>query len=230
MKLRTFIFVILLSLLGLQFALGQEKPKAELINETGKIHCCHPEFQQLLQEVENKYAKGYIIIYGEKVNKLKNYLYEQSIRSLYSYRNNPNIVILRGKSEDEIRTQFWVVPNGAEIPTFEVEQWDYKLKIDKPLKIYDWFHYDEGGGDGVCDMLYQEIYTSRFLLANPELNANLVIYAKTPSKFKNLKSKLIKHFEQDFKITKNRLSFFHIPVENPSGNGEIWLVPKRRKA
>ncbi|HRH43328.1 MAG TPA: hypothetical protein PKY82_16970 [Pyrinomonadaceae bacterium] len=224
------ILTSLLLIFAFQFCFGQEKPVARQINETGRINCCWGDFQQLLLEIENTKSKGYVIIFGEKENKLKNYLYEQSIRSLYSYRDNPTIVILHGRSESEIRTQFWVVPNGAEIPTFEEEQWDYTLAINKPLKIYDWFDYGEGGGDGVCDMLYQEIYTSRFLLANPELNANLVIYAKTAKKFKSIKSKLIKQFEEDFKITKNRLSFFHILGENPVGNGEIWLVPKRRKS
>ena len=66
MKLRQFIFIILLILLGLQFVVGQEKPQAILQDNFSVNNCCDLDarrlyFSNLLDEDKN--STGYIIIH-----------------------------------------------------------------------------------------------------------------------------------------------------------------------
>ena len=81
MKLHKLFFTILILFTSFQICFGQEKPQAELIDNSDKVDCCRPVFQYFLSEIINSNADGYIIIFGDKNNKLENYLYEQSIKS-----------------------------------------------------------------------------------------------------------------------------------------------------
>lgn len=222
------LLTISLLIFAFQISFGQKD--AKLIDEQGKIDCCYPSFQILLQEISDSNSKGYIIIFGDKTNKLNSYLYEQQIKSWVGFRDNPNILILHGKSEEKIRTQFWVVPEGAKPPDFQEETWDYSLSIKKPLKLYQDFNYLEYGSDGVCDFSFYELYTSIFLRANPNLNANLIIYEKSVPKFTTKKLELLKLFNEQYKIPSNRLRFFQKSIKESWSNGEIWLIPQKKKS
>lgn len=220
--MKSFLASLIL-ILAFQLCFGQEKLKAELLDETGSIDCCYPNFQMFLSELEKSNSQGYIIIYGNKNNKLGNYRYEQSIKSWYGFRGNPKIHILHGKSEESIRIQFWKVPDRAEKPNFQEEPWDYSLfNIKRPFLLYD-----GNSDDGVCMFIFEESYISKILLASPDLNLNLVIFADSQKNFRQTKAKLLRKFVTNFSVPKNRLRTF-FSKEKSMQEVEYWLVPKKK--
>ncbi len=99
-------------------SLSTEMPKASVLSEFGKspngqIRMLVDNFFLELQN--NPTAQGYIFDYGmrkEVAEREKNFRNHIVFRSQDASR----ITFVRGKVEKEIRTQLWIVPEGAEPP------------------------------------------------------------------------------------------------------------------
>lgn len=74
------------------------------------------QFDGFMVELNNNpNAQGYIIIYGSDREAVKR---QKQIRNAIAFRkyDAARSTIVRGGKEEVIRTQFWIVPEGAEPP------------------------------------------------------------------------------------------------------------------
>lgn len=97
---------------------SSEKPNAALLEEfaavpNGQIRSYLDNFFYTLQQ--NPTAKGYIFVYGKKTDVAKR---ERLYRNHITFRKfDPSqIKFGKGKIGTELKTQLWIVPEGAEPP------------------------------------------------------------------------------------------------------------------
>ena len=231
MKLQKVSIVLVVLFASLQICFGQEKPKAELVDEFGKIVC---EDLQVRTDIfyrnglgSNSSSTGYIVINGSKNNSLEKYLLEVRFKSaIISNKYDFNrVVFIHGKDGDSTHGQFWIVPAGADKPDFNEANWDYALpELNKASKFYErnWENFDD-----ICPSninLSEELY-AKILLGNPNFRGNFVINRNSS---KNIKKELLKTFVNKYKIPANRLKFFYDANGYPD-NVEYWIVPPKRK-
>ena len=94
-------------------------PKTKMLIEFGKVS--NGEFKSIIDKLfielqSNPTAQGYILIYGmsKQVAARERLLRNQIV---FRSQDGSRITFVRGKAERIIRTQFWIVPDGAESPT-----------------------------------------------------------------------------------------------------------------
>ena len=119
----------------------------------------------------------------------------------------------------------WLVPTGAEKPDFEEQKWDYTFpEKTKPFVLYTKYAY----ADDICLPVSDEEFASKLLLANPNMNAHLVIFTNSIKQFNQTKNKLIKEYTKTYKIPPNRLKVFYAK-KTEQVELEFWLVPKNKR-
>jgi hypothetical protein len=119
------LFLILVLMSSFVFAQTEDKtpvdprPEAVKLEEFGKatngfVKMLFDNFMAKLQA--DPTAQGYIINYGSN-REIR--IREKQIRNAIAFRryDTARITIVRGGNEKVIRTQFWIVPAGAETPT-----------------------------------------------------------------------------------------------------------------
>lgn len=128
--------------------------KSELIDEFGQLGHCDfgGRIDTFLADLQNKStATGYIIVYqGADVlpAKYEDPGAERMIRNHINFRNfdMQRVVIISGGFRDEMRTQLWIVPAGAEPPVPSDTVPAPKIPVDKTF-LFDktYIHSDETG-------------------------------------------------------------------------------------
>ncbi len=232
MKLQKFIFTFLILLITFQFCIAQEKPKADLVEEFGVVNWSNFRhlFDRFLTEIINTpYSKGYIVIYGDKDEPINKYYREIQLKKHISFRNfdENRLVFLYGDEKEGIKTQFWKVSNNADIPGFDEGDWNYKLpQTVKPTIIHQTLDFSEVGDPNLSIEFYIEFY-SKFLKANPDSRAHLVIYEDSTKGFYQTRKQMLRELVSKNKIQRNRLKFFY--VKSKKSNIEFWFVPKIAK-
>jgi len=101
-----------------------QSEKAEKIDEFGKLGECEfgARFDNLLATLQNKTnAEGYIIFYqGKDVLPAEygNNVNERRARNHIAFRNfdSAHLTFVNGGFREEVSTELWIVPNGAEPP------------------------------------------------------------------------------------------------------------------
>jgi hypothetical protein len=118
------LFLLLFVMNFATFAQTQEKPKQDNLHkaykviEFGKVSVSEFRaiFDSFFVELQNNLtSQGYIINHGSDRAVAAR---ERLIRSKINFRNfDPiRITFIRGKVSKEIKTEFWIVPEGAEPP------------------------------------------------------------------------------------------------------------------
>lgn len=218
-----FIISIVLLILSFQVSFGQEKPKAELVDEFGMIDCCHPTFDMFLSELIETNSVGYVVIYKNKNNPIESYYYEVSVKSHFMARNIKNIKFVQGRTENSTRTELWKVPQNADKPDFDEEKWDYSF----PGKTKSFVFYSDSGVDGIC-IFFIDLYFQNILSGNKFANLNVIIYANSQQQFLQKRKELRNNLINNYDIEQNRLKFFKkAKTKNVLENAEYWLVPKK---
>jgi len=259
MKLRRLFFTFLLLLAAFQVCFSQEKPKAVLFSEFGKV--CSGEFtahlNAYIKEIANNPTMtGYLIFYGEKsLPEGKNQNYYRATQYLLRFRrfDISRIVFSRGENRETMLTQFWIVPAGASPPIPDKSFVEHKVvsttlfdngfadfnRFYEHLDIYinafvDYDNLDIYGNAFLvsgCDFSPNRNAFAKVLLANKNLDGHLIIYTKF-GKGKN-RAKRIANF-----ALKELVENFKIPPTRLKtiygGNRgepeiEFWLVPKDEK-
>ncbi len=232
MKSQKMFLVLIILFVSFQIGFGQEKPKAELIDEFGKANCedFWARFDNFFNVLQNEpTSTGYIIIYGEKNSLPANLGYEKLTNGIVRFRNlDPNrLVIIRGEEKDSIHIEFWKVPAGAENPTFVAGNWDLTVKQNKPFILRG---YSEG--DGICPTNTSIKLFADYLKSNPNMRAHIVITGKAIENFANTEKDLSNQLVNEHKISPNRLKFFYVKDKTfpyDFADVEFWLVPQKRK-
>jgi hypothetical protein len=120
------LFLILVVMSSVAFAQIDEKPKAYLFDEFGKISRGkwrkHIEkFKAKLQENRwsKKFSDGFVINYAVNVNELKkaeSFARDFLFENCYDCFGNSRIIFIRADFVKNQKTQLWIVPADAEPP------------------------------------------------------------------------------------------------------------------
>jgi hypothetical protein len=123
------LFLILIVMCSTAFAQIEEQPKANLFDEfekatNGNVKMRMDSFFTELSN--NPTSQGYIINFGTGREIAKR---EKQIRNAIDFRryDAARIVIVNGGFRGTVRTEFWIVPAGAETPVIK----DVSNKIDE---------------------------------------------------------------------------------------------------
>lgn len=226
-----------------QDGFSQEKSNPVLIDEFGKI--CSEElmarYDNFLNALNNQpNATGYFLFYGDKSVEGRNLNYISYLTEVYPWNrgfDKNRFILLRGKNQDQMKVQFWLVPAGTSPPKPEEEYIESRITsttlFDKNwADFHRWYGeleiYQMGFLDLGCEFSPNIEAFAEKLLSNPELTGYLVVYtkfgrgAKRGNQVGNFALKdLIKYR----KVPRNRLKMIY------GGNRkepeiELWFVPK----
>lgn len=211
-----------------QLCFGQEKPKAEIIDVIGKATC--DDLTSRLESVSSSLnlrpnSKAYIITFGDKINQFEKYHREQLIKGYSGFvKINPNrLVFLHGKDKENVESEIWIVPEGANKPVFEEDNWDYKVpQIKKPFIIYNNLFVQD-----TCPSIFSISFYSQLLIANSNFYGHLVIYEETAKKFRQVEKELLDEIVGQSKVPRNKIKTFY--VKNELSDVDFWIVPRKKR-
>ena len=227
----TRLFLILL--LFLAFSVGansQESPKAVLIDEFGSIGCedLSGRLDVFLNELNSKpNSKGYVVISTNPDVAARLAWRERFIDGYARYRrfDENRILIVRGILQEPIQTQMWVIPQGTRFTTQLQSEHRYDLTTSlKKTKFYS--DFDDGGP---CYTNPPFRILSKYLKANPDLNANIAIGSTSSKSFRKTKEEIIKSFRKDYGTGPSQLRFFWVRTQYEPEIFELWLIRRRAR-
>lgn len=237
MKLQKIILNYLILLFAFQICFGQEKPKAELVDEFGNI--TWEDFVQRLDQLfvtlwNKEDSSAYIVIYkgkaeGDKSN--QGIRYEQWAKGHIRVRGGSDknrIFIIRAEDKNALRIQLWVVPAGAEKPVFNETEWDLTIPSNKKSFIFTTTESNNGLATP-AEHLSLNLF-SELLEVNPAARGNFVIRARSKREFREEQTLIIKTVEK-YKIPTSRLRFFFIRENKQRWDypqTEVWIVLKNK--
>jgi hypothetical protein len=223
-------------------AIGQNPPKAELIDEIG-IDCSEmvmASYDGFLSRVhQNPAAKGLILLNGDETTEGRNIAYFNYLSKWYPQVRQVKdlrLEFIRGSNQKKTRVTFWLVPAGAENPLIEPFR---RAQIDKTSR-YDVatgdlrksgsrsFLYDAGFYELGCSFGPNLVGFVDELKRNNTLDGYLVVYT-TFGKGRTHGNKVAKFAVADlmkkFKISRARIKTLY-GGNREDGQVEFWLVRK----
>lgn len=211
-------------------AISAQAPKAEIIDQFGRINC-----DDFLARIDNFFVQiksrpnsmGYAVIYRKKDSLFAGLLPERFLLDTISNwkLDRTRLTIVRGEERDETEIEFWVVPEGAEKPRFPEAALDFTISPGrKPFVL------QSNVDDGICPVYNLDLgHASEFLTANPASRINAAISSNINNKeFRTLKAKLLTNARSS-NIDPTRIRFFRGKLRD-NATVEIWFVPRRARA
>lgn len=219
-----------------------QETEARLIDEFGKL--CSEDLAArydvyLGDLLKNPAVTAYIVFHGDKSIEGTNLNFIAALTNYLKVRgfDASRFKILRGENQDEMFTQFWLVPAGASPPKIEndfvMEKISATIRFDKswadfykPLgktEIYSNYFTDWG-----CDFSPNVGEFSRVLLSDENLTGYLVIYGNKKSRAEKVVKFAVNDLIKNHKIPRNRLKTIY-GGESEEPQIEFWFVPKNDK-
>ncbi len=224
MKSAKILLILICLFVVSQISFGQEKTQAVLFDEMGNPNCetLAARTNGLLTQLNNEpTSQGYAVFYGDNKYLRRKLALELwlngEIKSMKF--DSSQIIKIRGAEIGNTRIQFWIVPAGAEKPSFNEEKWNLVF----PAKTKPFIFHDDYS-DQICSYVSFEKVFAEYLNANPEAHGHIVIHEKSLKKYEKRKKETQNLLSE---ISKNQLRYFY--VKNDSSNVEFWLVPRKQK-
>jgi len=246
MKLLSLFLFILISLTSLQSGFSQESPEAQLYDEFGNI--CSEEFmarydRYIASLYNDPNSMGYVLFYGDETVEGSNLNFIKGIKNYTNFRrfDPARIVVVRGANQAELKTQFWIVPAGANLPKpekeFAAKEISKTTRFDKNwadfYKQYDgkWAIYSDNFYDLGCSFAPNMSVFSEILLSNPDLTGYLVFYTefgKGAKRANQVAAFAVRDLMKNYKVPRSRLkTIYGGSREEPEI--ELWFIPKGDK-
>jgi hypothetical protein len=225
MKSPKYIVIFLSLFLTFQPAFSQANKSPNLVDEFEFLIYDHLRGRLdafLLEVADSPNATGFIVIYGDKTRPISKYHYEILLKEHIVYRKYSlnRFVFLHAKDEEKLRVQFWKGFGNENRPDFESGEWNYQLASNiKPFIFHKKSWIVEDGFETFSTAFY-----AKFLKANPNLRANLIIHEKSRNEFQKTKGSIEAELVAKNKVPQNQLRFFH--VKSNKTDVEFWIVPK----
>lgn len=227
MKILLNLFLLILAF---QVSSGQEKPKAKIIDEFGKIHC-----DDFLARMDNLFndanaepsSSAYVLIHSNPNNIDNNKNIEMFRGWIFGHveaRNfdNERISVVKTETDNSFKMQFWIVPKGAELPLKFKEVKPPFSKITKAT-----LYHKDSWENSICGSDRFKRYAES-LKNDVQLQGNIVIYDSTKKSILETQDYLTKSLIERYKVTRNRFKFFH-RKSREIYDVEYWLVPKKNR-
>ena len=138
--------------------------------------------------------------------------------------DDSNISYIFADGRDDIYMQFWEIPPNTSPPEYNEVPHDYKLAdLSKPVMIDNLYKKV-----AYCPLSFDMKFYARFLNANPNIDAKIVIYEKTLPAFEKEKLKYFQELTESEQIPPQRITFVKGKF-NSVPDAEFWLVPVKKK-
>ncbi len=208
---------------------GQETPKAVLVDEFGDLPC-----GDLLARLDYFYVElsndpestGFVTIANSPEGR-RDSVFQQRWIELYTRLrrfDSTRLKIVRSSSEGEMRTSFWRLPSGAAEPDVDVDpSYEIPPTINKPFI----FGVDELYGQVECSDNSVDIF-GKFLAANPNSRANLVFRDPSTSVARRSSVEVVAELVEQHGIARNRIRVFIVKPQKTVGQEpvtELWYLP-----
>ncbi len=227
MRSSKIIFTFLILLVSVLFCVGQEKPKAVLIDQFGRIPCDQflARFDNFFEEMRKQPgAAGYTIIYAEPDSLRDELRYEFWISDHIKYRKFPADLFhtTRVRRAGPMKIELWRIPAGAKVPALNGELWTSILPAN-----FTAFEFGTNMGE-MCSGFNAALY-AEFLIANPTIQARLLVTAKSAKAAAKLGEPYIEDLVKEFGIPRERFRISY-KNRNPQLYGiKYWLEPAKKK-
>jgi hypothetical protein len=229
MKVRTFYFAFVWSLLGLQICFGQAKPQAQLIDQLGDEACAISliRIDNFLQTLhENPSSVGYAVIHPGPATFERGVRIERMLKAkFYDRKFDPaRVHMIRSDNRPSSSVEFWVVPPGASPPAFVAAEWNVAaLDLKRP------FVFGGYSDDSDCWLFVPEDY-ARLIKENKDLRGHIVFLNYNRKYGAEEANRWIKILTADYGIPRRKLRLFFAAENKPSlASVEFWVVPPRRR-
>ena len=227
MKAQKMFFVLIILFTSFQTCFGQEKPKAEQIDEFGIISCDDflARLDNLFNALKNEPdSTGYAIIYTEKDSRqLKRFETWINGQVYFAKFASNRLVIKYAEKEDDFRVVFWKVPAGANLPTFVEQKTSFVLPPSTKAFRLATSVYE------ICPTLSPKLYAN-YLQANPNVRGHIVVFNKSIREAKKDGEDWLKILTKEFNVSRNQLKvFYNKNYPYSESVTEFWLVPKKKE-
>lgn len=165
-------------------------------------------------------ATGYINIYGQKDETVKNHVLLWHIKNQIKTRgiDASRIKITTGELRTVGTTEFWIVPAGKQPPPVVLAEWDYK-PARNPQQINFCIQDKE---DPTAEFLIE------FLKYNPDFNGEVRIEETSVKRYRKIAKEAVAYLVKTGAASE-RLKTVHLKSQpRPNESYTIWLVPVSR--
>ena len=221
---RRFAFVVIIAVSLFGATLGQETPKAVLVDEFGFLQCGDllARLDAFMVELQNNPSdRGYVLISeAKRYPKAFQRIVETSIFTRRFDRERISIVLVGKEMGSE--GQFWRVPLGADAPAFKPTALP-EPDLTKP------FRYGSDDRVGICPTFSPDLF-AKLILDNPGSMARVVIAGPTVSSRLQTAKDVRETFERYTKLPADRISFYYLHrPEEWIWETEYWFIPAKRR-
>jgi hypothetical protein len=171
-------------------------------------------------------SRGLIILYAPKGGSILRYIFEGRVKGCFKMWkiDESNIAYIFAEGRDDIYMQFWEIPPKAPPPELTEVPHDYKLAdLSKPVMIDNLYKKVV-----YCPLSFDMKFYARFLKANPNIDAKIVIYEKTLTAYEKERLKYFQELTESEQIPPQRITFVKGKF-NSVPDAEFWLVPVKKK-
>jgi hypothetical protein len=197
---------------------GQDGPKAIQIDEFGKAtnDDLQARVDNFQAQISNGKSRGFVILYGSAWAK---YLNQRRIEGCNLMRRYPvdSLKFIFVENQDEVKVEFWKVPNGVESSRFTPTIPDYKLNELTTSMATDDF----------CPRHFDVDWYAHFMNANPTFSGRVVIDVKGEKAFQGRVHKYQIELER-LGVSKKRIRYFHRRLHGERDE-QFWLIPVRQR-
>jgi hypothetical protein len=172
-----------------------------------------------------------VIHNGKISNNRERFRYENYAKGHLAMREpsapKKRVFIIRAEDRDEFRIQLWLVPDGAEKPTFNEVKWGVSISPTAKPYIFTKTEWTEESLVSYAEYLVLDSF-SEYLEGNPTTRAHFVIKEKSKGRFHKEQSKITNLMVRKYNINPKRLRFFYVRENKPRWEYpqvEVWLVP-----
>jgi hypothetical protein len=238
-----FYFIVIV-VLALGVANGQEPPRAVLVDEFGNLPCDDllARLDLLAYAATEANSVGFVVLYPGK-NVFENVAYERAIRNNSAFRRFPDglIRVIKATRKDELKLEMWrSSPDNP--PVVQDVPFNYRLSdisrrtlfVDDSVEVFRFEGKLEYGSDGCVNEFSLDVL-SKILLTNPELSAEIIIFNRSSREARKLSRLLVDAAIAENKIPKDRLKVVYggkgkaKEWSSSSSAVEVWLLPTRKK-
>lgn len=230
------LLTLFLSIFAFQFSFGQEILKAEKVDEFDN-RCDESVMARIANfaSFKTSYPKttSLIIFYGNEIDEGKN-LSLIDWYKFYSKGNGFEVSVIRGANQKAGKTEFWIVPEGAETPKPVMEfippVYKTKIRFDKADAFIEPFNTKElqpNHSEFGCQLQPNLSEFAKTLLSNNELNGQVVVDNRSRGLASSVAQIIIQKLTETYKVPRNRFRL-NFRYKSEFGETQLLFIPKKK--
>jgi len=169
-------------------------------------------------------ATGYINVYGQKDETVKNYVRLWQIKNQIKKRHTgldaSRIKVTTGELRADESTEFWIVPGGKQPPPVVSAEWDYKLSR-KPQELNSYCGYYDDSESNEPKLLIE------FLNRNPDFYAEVRVFKIPVKEYRKIAKEAVADLVKNG-VPRTRIKTVLLKTPPGPDTYALWLVPVGR--